>query len=116
MLGLGFEEWGETDVLLTSARRDHDRSICPCGCGQWSAECMDEATAGRWQVEVETCYARDALAQFQKRHEEDLTEGTLLSVRLLAEGEEPIDPLVYDPAAAARRHAEHAARFGLNDG
>lgn len=65
---------------------------------------------------MQTCYAAEALAEFQEAHKDELGPGSRLAVHLLAEGEEPIDPLVYDPAAAARRHAEHAARFGLNDG
>lgn len=105
--------WGETDFLLTGALDVHERMLCPCGCGQWSPECMDDATVGRWQPLVATCHARSALAEFEKDHRADLGAASLMGVRLLPVGESVVDPLAFDPSRAAAEYAAHMERLGL---
>lgn len=113
MLGLPWEAWGETDVLLAMARREVESGRCPCGCGHDSHLTTDPATEGRWEPTVTECYARAALEEYQERHKDDLPAGALVGVRLLAEGEEAKDSLKYDPERARREYAEHKERFGL---
>lgn len=93
MLGLPWDAWGETDVLLAMCRRSVEASTCQCGCGQSAETCLDRATDGRWQVVVETCYAGAALANYQEKHGDKLPAGALVGVRLLAEGEPHHDPM-----------------------
>lgn len=93
MLGLPWPAWGETDVLLAMARRAVEASRCPCGCGQDFKTATDSETEGHWQVTVDTCFAREAIASYQEKHEKDLPKGALLGVRLLAEGEQWSDPM-----------------------
>lgn len=111
-LGLPWREWGATDVALNMALHTLEAMACPCGCGQPVDECHDEDNAGRYQVEVTTCQARVALAAFQADHKGDLEPGSLLSVRLLGEGETPADPLVFDPARAAEEYERHMRSLG----
>ena len=93
MLGLPWPAWGETDVLLAMARRTGEAGLCPCGCGYDAAVSTDRALDDRWQVTVDTCYARAALDTYHEKHEGDLPKGALMGVRLLADGEEHVDPL-----------------------
>lgn len=93
MLGLPWPAWGETDVLLAMARRTVEASLCPCGCGQDIDSATDRALDDRWQVTVDTCYARAALETYQEKHGDDLPKGALMGVRLLAEGEGHVDPM-----------------------
>lgn len=113
MLGLPWEAWGETDVLLAMARREVESGRCPCGCGHDSHLTTDPETEGRWQPTVTECYARAALEEWQERHKDDLPPGALVGVRLLAEGEQSQDALEFDPERARREYAEHKERFGL---
>lgn len=89
---------------------------CHCGCGQPKHVAHDPDTAGRWQVEVDICQARAALAEFHERHAKDgLEPGALTWVRLLPEGEEPVDRAGYDPARAAEEYERHQRSLGLLD-
>ncbi len=111
-MGLPWPEWGETDYLLTQAYAVYRSKLCPCGCGHWVDDCLSEATDGRWQVEVDRCYARAAIEAFRDAHP-DLDPGALVSTRLLPEGEDASDSPSFDPAIAAREYAELQARLGL---
>ena len=113
MLGLPWPAWGETDRLLAMARRVIDASRCPCGCGHDADLTTKDETEGRWQPTVPTCHARASLEEWQERHKDDLPPGALVGVRLLAEGEEPSDPLAFDAATAAAEYAAHRERLGL---
>lgn len=85
-----------------------DAMACTCGCGHPVDECQDDDNAGRYVVEVSTCHAREALADFQRIHKDDIGPGMMLGVRLLAPGEEPpIDPLTFDPSRAAEIYERH---------
>lgn len=109
-LGLPWPEWGETDVLLTSALDAYDRLVCAC-CNQFRDQAHDPATEGRWQPVVQTCYAGEALAAFREDHKDDLGN-KLVGVRLLKPGEVPADPMVFDPARAAAEYADLQRRHG----
>lgn len=113
MLGLPWPEWGETDVLLAMARREVDASTCACGCGHDASVAHDPDTDGRWQVDVTTCYAGQTLADFQAEHSSDMGSGDLVGVRLLPEGEEPSDPMMYDPSRAAEERRMRDERLGI---
>lgn len=93
---LPWKPWGETDFWLTQGFAEYRSRICPCGCGQWYADCTNPDLANRWQVETDTDYARAALDEWQKDNP-DPAAGTMLSVRLLPEGEEAG---MYDPERA----------------
>jgi hypothetical protein len=88
------------------------QNLCACGCGYLREECADPDKAGRWQIVLETAHAGAALQEFQQTHT-DLPAGTLLGVRLLPEGETPVDPLEFNPARAAAEHEAMQKRFGL---
>ena len=110
-LQLPWAPWGEVDYTLTMALAAHERSLCPCGCGQPADVAHDDDTEGRWQVEVPTCYAKAAIDEFMSEHSDDLDPGQMVGVRLLPEGEEPRDPLAFDPEMAAR-YAQRATTTG----
>ena len=42
---------------------------------------------------MDTCYARAALDTYREKNDKDLPKGALMGVRLLADGEEHVDPL-----------------------
>lgn len=111
-LQLPWPEWGETDFWLTQAYDAYVQSRCVCGCGHSRDDCTDPEKSGRWQVVTETAYAGAVLAEYQQSHD-DLPAGTLLGVRLLPEGEQPVDPLVFDAETAAAEFAAHQKRFNL---
>lgn len=108
LLGLPWPEWGETDVLLAMARREVDQRLCPCGCGHDVETCRDDRLQGRWQVTVMECHARAELERWQDKNGEKLSPGALIGVRLLAEGEERVDPLA---KAGGDEYAELRERF-----
>jgi len=111
---LPWPEWGETDFLLTRALAVHERLICKCGCGQWALVSHDEETAGRWQPHVAACQARAAMNEFLDEHSEQLPPGALVWVTLLGDGEEPFDPLEFDPERAAAERAAMERRLGIS--
>lgn len=79
-LGLPWPQWGETARLLAQAVAEHDRRICSCGCGQWSADALDPDHL--WVVEKARCTAGEALAEASRSFgEEGPPAGTLLRVR-----------------------------------
>lgn len=82
--------------------------MCPCGCGQWTDDCLDPSTENRWQVQADRCYARAALAA-HAREDDEPSAGQLLSVRLLA-GDE-LAALEFDPDQARAEYEAHQARF-----
>lgn len=110
-LQLGYKPWGETDFRLTMALAAHEASLCGCGCGYPADVAHSDDTEGRWQVEVPVCYARAALDEFTEEHREDLDSGSLLSVRLLPEGETPTDPFTFSPDGARVEYERHQARL-----
>lgn len=112
-LQLPWPEWGETDYWLTQAYDAYKESLCACGCGYPRDICADPERSDRWQVVVQTAFAGAALHEFQESHT-DLPAGTLLGVRLLAEGEQPTDPLAFDADAAAAEYEAHRQKFGLD--
>lgn len=82
------EEWGDTDFLLTQARRKHDSLYCTCGCGQWAGESHDPANADQYVVEADgVCFAGEALAQWRRTHRDDpddeSQDGQLYRLRLV---------------------------------
>ena len=59
-------EWGETDCLLDRAVAEHDRRLCPCGCGWWTAESHDtqeNPNEGEFEALMVVCDARRAIDQ-----------------------------------------------------
>lgn len=115
MLGLPWDAWGETDVLLAMCRRIVDSSKCPCGCGQDVSVSTDPDTEGRWEPTVQECFARAAIAEFQEKNKDDMPAGALVGVHLLPEGVEAVDPLEFNPARAAAEHAAMRDRLGLDE-
>jgi hypothetical protein len=89
--------------------------VCPCGCGQWAPLSHDDALASRWQVGVTTCHAGAALEEFRTQHGDDLDPGSVVYVRMLDEGEELEEALVFDPERAEAEYAAHMRRLGLAD-
>lgn len=68
----------------------------------------------KWQVVVDVCGPAAALEQFHKDHKpEDLPDGIRTGVRLLAPGEERVDPLAEFQKAEM---AELKARFSGGGG
>ena len=112
-LQLPWREFGEVDFLLTEGFRQYKRLICSCGCGQWRAECQDSSTEGRWQVNSEICYAREAISEFQEKHKDDLPAGLMLGVELLPMGVIPRDPLEVGEEDARAAIAAMRARHNL---
>jgi hypothetical protein len=55
---------------LDRAVNEHDRRLCPCGCGHWYSEThgLDEDgephDPGEWIVVQDTCAAREAIDSF----------------------------------------------------
>lgn len=96
-------EWGETDFLLTQGYAEYQRRLCPCGCGQFTSDCLDPLTAGLWEVVDERCQARAALAEWSKDNA-DAPEGTLLRVRLRSTGESAEASALAEIEAMQRRH------------
>ena len=84
--------------------------MCPNGGDHFRDECGEDGC--EWQIEAEPCSAAEALDEFRKIHP-DIAAGTKLRVRPLAEGEEPSDPLEFDPARATAEHEAMQRRFGL---
>lgn len=72
--------------------------------------CRDDSH--RWQIIADVCGPSAALARFHKDHEE-LPDGLMLGVRLLADGEEATDPIraleLADLAAVRARHSASEA-------
>src|SRR5690606_3061807 len=89
VLRLPFEAWCDTDLELFLALDQFDASLCSCG--QPRAVCRDDSH--RWQVVADVCGPSAALARFHADHKDDLPDGLMLGVRLLAPGETPTDPL-----------------------
>lgn len=87
-LDLPWDEFGETSLLLSLARRRHDALMCRCGCGQWAPESHDPMTDGEWVVvdDETVCYAGAALERW--REDGDKPEpGALIRVRRFTEQE-----------------------------
>ncbi len=84
LAGDPWPEWQQTDVLLAKARRAVESARCPCGCGLDSEVAHDAEMAARFYVTATTCHARQALADWQKDHEDE--QGALLAVTVLPEG------------------------------
>jgi hypothetical protein len=57
-------------------------------------------------------YAAAAVSEFLEENREEIPEGTLIGVRLLPEGQEPKNPLAFDPEQAAAEFAELERRHG----
>lgn len=114
-LGLPWKRWGETDFWLTQGYADYLERLCPCGCGQFSADCTDPDTAGRWQVYLKQCQARDAIDDYQQEHSSELTAGSLIGVHLLPFGQVPRSPAALDEGEAAAQIEAMKRRHGLTD-
>lgn len=112
-LQLPWPEHTEVDFLLLEGFRQHQRLVCSCGCGQWRADCQDQSTEGRWQVNTEICYAREAISEFQEKHKDDLPSGLMLGVELLPMGVLPKDPLEPDEDDARSAIEAMKARHNL---
>lgn len=96
-LGLGLDDWCQTDFLLTQAYEVLQEQRCPCGCGQWADVAHDPETEGLWEVVDDvTCYAGAALHRWRKDNNEP-RPGGLVAVTL-QEG----DGGAFDPARAER--------------
>ena len=81
-----------------------------CSCGQPHALCRDDSH--RWQVVADVCGPSAALARFRKDHEE-LPDGLMLGVRLLAPGEQATDPIAeLEKADLAAVRARHSTQTG----
>lgn len=111
-LRLPWPEFGETDALLNLAMDTIAAAMCPCGCGLPKDQAHDEANVGRFQINVQKCYARAALDEFEKDHADELS-AHLRGVRLLPEGETASDPLAYSPEKAKAAYDALQKRHGL---
>lgn len=91
MIGLRYKPWGETDLMLTSARKLLKALLCGCGCGQYADESHDPNS--RYEVDTSICKAGEALEQHRELNEKP-PAGQTVSVRLVSLGRtDPTDPL-----------------------
>lgn len=93
---------------MTQAFAMCEARTCPCGCGQWTDDCLNPANENRYQVTAEQCHARAALVGYAHDNEKP-PPGQLLSVQLLV-GDE-IAALEFDPDQALAQYEAHHARF-----
>lgn len=112
-LGLPWPEWGETDVLLTTALDLHESSTCQCGCNQPRDLAHDPDLADRWQPQIAECYAGTTLREFVNERREEIGH-RLVYLTLLPEGQTANDPLEYDPAQARAEYEALQARHAPN--
>ena len=86
-LALGWPEWGETDCLLDRAVAEHDRRLCPCGCGYWSEETRGDEHDGEFKAVEEVCHARAATDRYQQDQKKP-TPGALVYAVRKVDGED----------------------------